>query len=70
MKNVLLSILLCMFTVSANSAVRFNPIYNMWEGNICMNSSRWQIVNYQPLGSICWMNVPGIGRMQGIIINN
>ncbi len=70
MKNFLLFILLYVFAVSVNAAVRFNPYTNMWEGNICMNHAGWQIVNWQPLGTMCWLNVPGYGRMQGVIINS
>lgn len=41
----------------------------IYEGNICMNNIGWQVVNWQPLGSICYVRLPNGQVMQGIIIN-
>ncbi len=62
-------ILLVIVSFTANSAVRLNPQTKMWEGNICMNNIGWQIVNWQLLGSLCWIHMPGRPPMQGIIVN-
>ena len=62
-------IFLLVFSFTASSAVRWNPHLRIYEGNICMNNMGWVIVNWQPLGSLCWMQLPGRPPMQGIIIN-
>jgi len=64
-----LVLLLLFVSLSAQSAVRFNPNNNMWEGNICMNNIGWQFVDWRPLGSLCWIHIPGRQPMQGTIIN-
>ena len=66
----LVFILLWFYVIGANAAVRFNPNYNRWEGNICMNNLAWQFVDWQPIGSICHMFIPNYGRVSGVIINN
>ena len=58
-----------MLSFTANSAVRWNPMLRIYEGNICMNNIGWQVVNWQPLGSICYVRLPNGQVMQGIIIN-
>lgn len=63
-------ILLFLITLPAESAVRWNQTLRVWEGNICMNNVGWQIVNWQPLGSLCTIQIPGYPRMQGVIINS
>ena len=68
MKAFILLILL-LLSFSVESAVRYNPQTRTWEGNICMNNTVWQVVNWQPLGSLCIIQLPGHPRMQGIIIN-
>lgn len=68
MKYIIL-VLLCFTALSANSAVRWNPRLQIWEGNICMNNTGWQIVPWQPLGALCIIQLPGYPRMQGVIIN-
>jgi hypothetical protein len=65
----IISLLLLTFSITANSAVRWNPVVRMWEGNVCMNNIGWQVIQWQALGSICWINLPGRPPMQGIIIN-
>jgi hypothetical protein len=65
----IISLLVLTFSITANSAVRWNQTLRIWEGNICMNNLGWQVVNWQPLGSLCWMQLPGRPPMQGIIIN-
>lgn len=61
--------MLLLFSLSANSAVRWNQYNRTWEGNVCMNNVGWQIVNWQPLGSMCMINISGYPMMQGIIVN-
>jgi len=68
MKTVIFLILL-IAGFNADAAVRWNPTTRIWEGNVCMNSVGWQIVNWQPVGSICMIQFPGRPPMQGIIIN-
>lgn len=65
----LVVLMLLFFSLSVNSAVRWNQFNRTWEGNICMNNIGWQIVNWQPLGSMCMINIPGYPMMQGIIVN-
>ena len=62
-------ILLLLISFTVNAAVRYNPHLRIYEGNICMNNIGWQIVQWQPLGSICYMRAPNGQMMQGIIIN-
>jgi hypothetical protein len=68
MKSLIIFLLLTFATVS-NAEVRWNPVLRIWEGNICMNNIGWQVVNWQPLGSLCYMRLPNGQIMQGIIIN-
>lgn len=68
MKAFILFLLLTFSTIS-EAAVRWNPHLGVWEGNICMNNMGWQFVNWQPLGSLCYMRLPNGQIMQGIIIN-
>ena len=68
MKAILLLVLLVVHT-NVWSAVRWNSVTGLWEGNICMNNVGWQVVPFQPLGSICRIALPGYPVMQGIIIN-
>jgi hypothetical protein len=65
----IISILLLALAIPTNAAVRFNPQTKMWEGNICMNNIGWQFVDWRPIGSLCWVHMPGRPPMQGIIIN-
>jgi len=58
-----------MLSFTANSAVRWNPMLRIYEGNICMNNIGWQVVPWLPLGSICYMQLPNGQVLQGIIIN-
>lgn len=69
MKRLIAVLFLGLFASTADSAVRWNPNTRMWEGNICMNNYGWQTVNWQPLGSMCMMSLPGLGATQGVIIN-
>ncbi len=62
-------ILLLFLSVAVNAAVRYNPHLRIFEGNICMNNVGWQMVEWRPLGSICYMQLPNGQIMQGIIIN-
>jgi len=68
MKTIIFLILLTL-GFNSNAAVRWNPALRLWEGNICMNNVGWQVVQWQPLGSICRITLPGLPVMQGIIIN-
>ena len=63
-------ILLLLLSFAVNAAVRYNPQLRIFEGNICMNNMGWQVVQWQPLGSICYMRLPNGQIMQGIIINS
>ena len=64
---IFLSILLvCSFPSFA--AVRWNPYMGLWEGNICMNNAGWQVVAWQPVGSICTMFWGGM-PLRGVIVN-
>lgn len=67
--KLLVLILLLISHSSVYSAVRWNSMTKLWEGNICMNNVGWQVVAWQPLGSICRITLPGYPHMQGIIIN-
>jgi hypothetical protein len=67
--RILVIMLLLLGSVLSHAAVRWNPHYRVWEGNVCMNSAGWQIVEWQPLGSLCIINLPGLRPMQGIIVN-
>lgn len=64
---IFISLLIASF--SAAPAVRWNPQLGIFEGNICMNNVGWQVVPWQPLGSLCIIQLPGYPRMQGVIIN-
>ena len=57
-----------LFATSAHSAVRWNPYIGLWEGNVCMNSGGWQIVPWQPVGSMCTMIWGGM-PVRGVIVN-
>lgn len=65
----ILFISLFLSSFSAIPAVRWNPQLGIYEGNICMNNVGWQMVAWQPLGSLCVIQLPGYPRMQGIIVN-
>jgi len=67
--RILTFFLLFTLCTTLNAAVRWNPNLRVWEGNVCMNNMGWQIVNWQPIGSICLIQIPGRPPMQGIIIN-
>ncbi len=69
MKYCLVLILSLLLIKPLNAAVKFNPMSGLWEGNICMNNIAWQFVNWQPLGSLCWIQLPGRPPTQGIIVN-
>jgi hypothetical protein len=72
MKTLLLTIGIAVLLLSSTaslSAVRYNPLGGYYEGNICMNNLGWQYVNWQPLGSLCRIQLPGYPPMQGIIVN-
>lgn len=59
-----------LFTASLSyGAVRFNPYTNHWEGNICANQYAWTYVQFQPIGSFCFIFMPNGQRMQGVILN-
>ena len=61
--------LLLLLSFTINAAVRWNPTLRIYEGNICMNNIGWQSVQWQLLGSVCYMRLPNGHMMQGIIIN-
>lgn len=67
--KALIFILLVVTTTNISAAVRYNQYTGLWEGNICMNNVAWQFVNWQPLGTLCWLQLPGRPPMQGIVIN-
>lgn len=67
--KILICLILLVISLNLNAAVRFNTMTGLWEGNICMNNVAWQFVNWQPLGSLCWLQLPGRPPMQGIIVN-
>lgn len=67
--RIFLAIFLLFFTVSAQSAVRWNPHTRLWEGNICVNPWAWTYVPFQPVGTLCVIRMPNGAVTQGIIAN-
>lgn len=53
---------------SVGAAVRWNHLIGLWEGNVCMNNAGWQIIPWQPVGSMCTMIVGGM-PMRGVVVN-
>lgn len=68
MKKILFLFLL-LYSFTANSVVRFNPILNLWEGNVCSAYGTWAYVPFQPLGSFCQIILPNGTPVQGQIVN-
>lgn len=64
MRKTLFSILL-FFPIVANTEVVLGRD-GIWYGNICMNQMGWEAVNFQPVGSMCFMSR---WRTYGVIIN-
>ena len=65
--KVLLFLLLISST--CESAIRFNPMTNFWEGNVCANMNTWTYVNFQPIGSFCQIFLPNGMIVPGQIVN-
>lgn len=67
MKQIL-SILALLLSLNVFALVRFNPNTGLWEGNICMTNLGWAYVEFQPIGSVCFVETPQ-GRIIGRIVN-
>lgn len=67
--RVILAVFLLFFTLSAHSAVRWNPQTGLWEGNICASPYAWTYVPFQPIGTLCIIRMPNGHIIQGMIIN-
>lgn len=50
----LLSIILLLLTIPAMAAVQRDPRTGIWIGNICQTPMGWQVVPWQPVGSVCF----------------
>lgn len=68
-KNIVLLLLILMFSGSVSSAVRFNQFTGLWEGNICMTNLGWGFVPFQPIGSYCFLIGMNGVKVFGMIIN-
>jgi hypothetical protein len=63
LKSILLLLLLLPSVASTEVVLGRDGI---WYGNICMNQLGWELVQFQPVGSMCFM--PRF-RAYGVIIN-
>lgn len=53
MKSIIISVLL-LFATAVTAAVMRDPNTGIWVGNICQTPSGWQVVPWQPVGSVCF----------------
>lgn len=64
MKKLLIICLLVLSNISNADVVLGRD--GIWYGNICMNQMGWEIVPFQPVGSMCLLPR---SRTYGVIIN-
>lgn len=69
MRTVIITVLLALAPLTAESAVRFNPVTGYWEGNICANQLAWTWIPWQPVGTFCVLRLANGQRVQGIVLN-
>ena len=58
-----------LFSLNADSAVRYNPLTRLWEGNVCMTQWGWSWYAWQPIGSYCTIRMPNGQFVTGFISN-
>lgn len=65
MKKIAAFILLIALVTPTNSAV-VRGADGRWYGNICVTQVGWQVVPWQPVGSMCYSTM---WKMWGFIVN-
>lgn len=66
--NRIIIIGLLLFSSFAHADVRFNSLYNTWEGNACLtNLGIFILPQWQPIGSNCTVYLPDGRVVSGFI---